>query len=65
MTAPLNPLLLEMPLHLAVLGFAAALMGLSGSHIHQMASIKDKMMYQSDFPDFVNLEVTAMLQVDL
>lgn len=65
MPSALNPLLLELPLHLAVLGFAAAIMGLSGSHIHQMASVKDKMANQSSYPGFVNLEVTNMLQVDL
>lgn len=65
MGAPINPLLLELPLHLGVLSFAAALMGLSGSHIHQMGSVKDKMANQSSFPGFVNLEVTNMLQVDL
>jgi hypothetical protein len=65
MVAPINPLLLELPLHLAVLGFAAALMGLTGSHIHQMASVKDKIANQSSFPGFVNLETTNMLQVDL
>lgn len=65
MPSSINPLLLELPLHLAVLGFSAAVMGLSGSHIHQMASVKDKMANQSSFPGFVNLEVTNMLQVDL
>lgn len=63
--APLNAMLLELPLHLAVLGFAAALMGLSGSHIHQMGSIKDKMENQSSFPNFVNLEEDDILNVDL
>lgn len=65
MAPPINPLLLELPLHLTVLSFAAALMGLSGSHIHQMGSIMDKMNNQSAFPGFVNLEVTDMLKVDL
>lgn len=65
MGVPINPLLLELPLHLAALSFAAALMGLGGSHIHQMGAVMDKMKNQSSFPGFVNLEVTDMLKVDL
>ncbi|UZJ53893.1 hypothetical protein CBS101457_003213 [Exobasidium rhododendri] len=65
MTASINPLLLELPLHLAALGFAAAMTGLAGSHIHQMSSVMDKMNHQSSYPGFVNLEVTDMLKVDL
>lgn len=63
--APLNAMLLELPLHLAVLGFAASAMGLSGSHIHQFASLRDKNENQSSFPGFVNIDDNKILNVDL
>lgn len=62
--APLNAMLLELPLLLAAFGFSAALMGLSGAHIHQMASIKDKMQNQSSLPNFVILNEDKILNVD-
>ena len=38
---------------------------LSGSHIHQLGAIVDKMQHQSSYPDFVNLDTQMIRNVDL
>lgn len=62
---PFPPQLVELPLLGAVLGFTAAMMGLSGADIYDFHDIRQHMSYNSRFSGFVNLEDNGILQVDL
>ncbi|PWN27789.1 hypothetical protein BDZ90DRAFT_232176 [Jaminaea rosea] len=61
---PFPPQLVELPLLGAVLGFTAAMMGISGADIYDFQDIRSHMRY-SRFNGFVNLEDNGILQVDL
>lgn len=62
--APLNAMLLELPLLLAAFGFSIAMMGLGGAHIHQWGAIKDKIANQSSLPGFVEIDNNMITNVD-
>ncbi|PWN35677.1 uncharacterized protein FA14DRAFT_160722 [Meira miltonrushii] len=62
--APLNAMLLELPLLLAAFGFSIAMMGLGGAHIHQWASLQDKIANQSSLPGFVGVDNNNITNVD-
>lgn len=62
--APLNAMLLELPLLLAAWGFSIASLGLSGAHIHQWGAIKDKIENQTGLPGFVNVDNEMITNVD-
>lgn len=65
--APLQPVLLEMPLHLTYMGFGAAMMGLSGSHLARFNAIRQDAdnPSSSTYPGFVDISDDGMNMVDL
>ncbi|PWN43174.1 hypothetical protein IE81DRAFT_98991 [Ceraceosorus guamensis] len=65
--APLQPVLLEMPLHLCYMGFGAAMMGLSGSHLARFNDIRQTSddSATSTYPGFVYVSDNGMNMVDL
>ncbi|PWN53504.1 hypothetical protein IE53DRAFT_383981 [Violaceomyces palustris] len=59
--APFQPALIELPLLLSVMGFSAALMGLSGSDIHFFSELKQK----ASINNLVEVHDNGILKVDL